>query len=193
MKLIWQTSFDILSLTCFVGFAWAIRHHFTGCDNDLRGSTGMRAISVLGALSMGLQLLAIATMTSPEIVWATSGTILYVASLAFFWWAISVTRQRRLTVAFSTDSPQLLLSTGPYQVVRHPFYVSYSLFWLAGIIATRQWWLMPTFIVMFTLYFRAAKAEELKFAASPLEAQYSRYRAGTGMFFPRLSLRFPGK
>ena len=154
---------------------------------------GMRLVSLLGLLFTALQLIAILTTSKAGIWSAITGAFLYGASLALFWWTIAATRQNRLTLAFSEDAPQHLLAAGPYKFVRHPFYAAYISFWLAGAIATMQWWLLFSVAVMSALYFRAARMEETKFAASNLNSDYARYREQTGMFFPKLFGGHSGK
>jgi protein-S-isoprenylcysteine O-methyltransferase Ste14 len=111
---------------------------------------------------------------------------LYLAAFAVWAWAIAASRRARLTLAFSRDLPEALLDHGPYRYVRHPFYTSYTLYWLAGILATLTWWVVLPSILAIGLYVLAARKEERKFAASGLADAYSAYRARTGMFFPSL-------
>ena len=84
---------------------------------------------------------------------------------------------------------------GPYRFVRHPFYCSYLLTWAAGVVASAQFWLLPTVAIMLIIYTRAAKLEEEKFTRSPLAETYKSYRTRTGLFLPNpikmLSLRRP--
>jgi protein-S-isoprenylcysteine O-methyltransferase Ste14 len=106
--------------------------------------------------------------------------------LMLFWWAIKTNRENRLSAAFSSDLPSQLVDRGPYRFIRHPFYTSYLLTWVAGIPASGQAWLLVTVAVMFTIYFKAARMEEEKFRRSDLSENYRRYASRTGMFFPRL-------
>jgi protein-S-isoprenylcysteine O-methyltransferase Ste14 len=73
---------------------------------------------------------------------------------------------------------------GPYGLVRHPFYCSYLLAWVAGVFASRQWWLAITPAIMLAIYWRAARWEENKFSNTPLAGQYAAYRAAVGMLMP---------
>jgi protein-S-isoprenylcysteine O-methyltransferase Ste14 len=58
--------------------------------------------------------------------------------------------------------------------------------WVAGVLATQQWWLLSTVAVMFWLYWSAALFEEDKFATGSLAREYAAYTATTGRFLPRL-------
>jgi protein-S-isoprenylcysteine O-methyltransferase Ste14 len=115
-----------------------------------------------------------------------AGLLLFVLSAALFTWTIRATRKTPPTLAFDTDEPSFLLNHGPYRYVRHPFYLSYLLFWTGTAFATPGLlpWLAP--VVMLIVYWNAAQREEAKFARSRLSNAYRTYRAKAGMFFPRL-------
>src|SRR5262249_12505301 len=137
MMVIWRIVFCLLAVMCFVSFAWAIAGHFIKSDGGTPGP--MRTLSVLGAVFTALQLFAIVRADGFHLVGSILGTGLYLASLSLFWWTVVTTRRTRLTLAFSSDKPRYLLRSGPYKFIRHPFYTSYTLFWLAGLVATRAW------------------------------------------------------
>jgi protein-S-isoprenylcysteine O-methyltransferase Ste14 len=110
---------------------------------------------------------------------------MYVAAIGLFWWAVRVNRTRPLAACFSTAGTPYLNTCGPYRLVRHPFYSSYLLAWLSGVIATEDWILLPTVMVMFTIYVNAALREEEEYERGPLAAEYRLYRSRTGQFFPK--------
>ena len=112
---------------------------------------------------------------------------IYALSLALLGWTVATTCRKGLTVAFTKDVPRHLVRNGPYRFIRHPFYVSYLLFWVASAIATTslQPWLVLA--VMSGLYFVAARTEERKFESSPLKNDYDRYRREVGMFLPGIA------
>jgi protein-S-isoprenylcysteine O-methyltransferase Ste14 len=117
---------------------------------------------------------------------AAIATTAYLLSAAIFWSAVRVCRGRSLSAIFTADVPQLVVDRGPYRVIRHPFYASYSLFWLAGWIGTGTPLAAIIAAVMATVYARAASLEEARFAASPLAVRYAGYKAATGFFVPRM-------
>lgn len=186
---IWRATLLLLSLTCFCSFAWAIKAHFVSS----RISVFMHLTAALGLVFASLQVFAIVDLPRLDTIQALVGTSLYVLSLALFWWTVGATRARRLSIAFSKDEPHYLLETGPYRFVRHPFYVAYSVFWIAGFAAVLRWYLIPSVVVMLALYFCAARMEEAKFQTSELRELYEGYRRNTGMFLPRLSVTRNGK
>lgn len=179
---IWRATLLLLSLTCFCSFAWAINAHFVSS----RMSVFMHSTAALGLVFASLQILAIFNVPSFDTIRVFVSASFYVVSLALFWWTVGVTRSRRLSIAFSKDKPHHLLQTGPYRFVRHPFYVAYSFFWIAGFVAALRWYLVPSVVVMPAFYFCAARMEEAKFHNSDLRELYERYCSNTGMFLPRL-------
>ena len=92
-----------------------------------------------------------------------------------FAWAIKSTYRRRLSVVYSTDIPTFILESGPFGVVRDPFYTSYILFWFSFVV------MQPALInglmalLLFGLYLNAALFEETKFARSALSSAYRDY------------------
>ncbi|WP_243367854.1 methyltransferase family protein [Microvirga solisilvae] len=168
-------------IIAFVSFAWAARSHFVDTQERSLGMRLVFAITPLGTL------LTVATYAYYPVGLAQCAVALclYAGSLALFWWAIRSTQaSHRLSVVFSTDSPEFLVTGGPYRYIRHPFYTSYLLFWSAGVAATGALWLAALMAVMGALYWSAAKAEERKFSHSELADSYAAYSARTRMFIP---------
>jgi protein-S-isoprenylcysteine O-methyltransferase Ste14 len=145
---------------------------------------GMKAIRYFSASFAVLHLVAILVAPAVPATQAILAGVLYLFALGLFWWAIRTNRTRHLSAAFSPDTPEHVVTTGPYRFVRHPFYSSYLLTWAAGVAAAGNLWLLPTFFVAFLLYQQAARTEEMKFSRSPLASLYRRYRETTGCFFP---------
>lgn len=109
------------------------------------------------------------------------------ASVLLFAWAARVNRERPLTLAFAEQVPQHIQTRGPYALVRHPFYASYILGFLGGLVAAGTPWLAPLVAIGIGNYWRAAALEERGFAASPLAAAHRAYSGRVGMFVPRLA------
>ena len=173
----------VLLVACFGSFAWAIRNHFV--FQEMNGL--MRMTAALGSIFGGLQAIAVFfAVNVPPIQFAISA-LLYVASILTFWWAVKVTRSQRLSIAFSRNVPCHIVQHGPYRIVRHPFYFSYALFWIAGVVAIPRWYLLPGVMAMFMCYFAAARIEEASYTNSALSDAYESYRSETGMFLPRLT------
>ena len=186
-----------LSAVCFVGFAWAIRGHF---QHHEKMPVGMRVVSLLSLAGFGWFLIArtraIPMHSTHWLYMDAASCVLFVVSLVVFWLSIGATRARPLTLAFAADVPTFLQRRGPYKFVRHPFYLSYLLFWLGTALASRSelHWIMPA--IMLPLYVEAARREEKKFIGSSLASAYNDYREQTGMLLPGHNLswaRFTGR
>ena len=74
-----------------------------------------------------------------------------------------------------------------FALVRHPCYVAFILVWVAGAVATLNWWVAASSAVMTTSYVMAARGEEAAFARTRWAMEYGVYRTHVGMFVPRLS------
>jgi protein-S-isoprenylcysteine O-methyltransferase Ste14 len=74
---------------------------------------------------------------------------------------------------------------GPFRYIRHPFYLSYCLTFLAGALSAAWWpaWLMA--FLMGVFYFSMALAEERHLLTAHADT-YARYRLATGAFIPRI-------
>jgi protein-S-isoprenylcysteine O-methyltransferase Ste14 len=169
-------------LICFAGFSWGVKGHFRSTGQM---PPGMRLISLLSLA--GFILFTARLAVQPLSTGADAALLLFAASLALFGWTIKATRQTPPTLAFATDQPDFLLKHGPYRFVRHPFYLSYMLFWIGTACATSALLGWATPLVMLALYQHAASREEQKFAASGLSSAYAAYRRSAGMFLPRLT------
>ena len=177
----WQWLSAILLASCMASFTWGMRKFFV----QPSGSTsGMKIISACGIVFAALHFVAIFLRDGVSAERAGMAALLYTWSMGLFWWAIHTNSATRLSAAFSDDIPVHLVKDGPYQFIRHPFYCSYMLAWVAGAIATARWWLIPSVVVMAVIYWRAAAGEEEKFSRSRLAAEYQQYRARTALLVP---------
>lgn len=170
-----------LSINCWVSFAWAIVRHFT---RPSRPSRLMQVVALCGMLFGGWQLWAVVETRGRGPVMTMTAVVFYVSSLGVYWWAVHSTRTARLPLAFSQARPGQLVMEGPYRWVRHPFYVSYLLYWVAGVFAAQAWPLLLSVIVMGTLYRRAASQEEAEMLQSDQADTYRDYAGRVGRFIP---------
>jgi protein-S-isoprenylcysteine O-methyltransferase Ste14 len=150
----------------------------------VRMTFGMKVITIAGTTFALLHFWAILTVRDLPISVVCIASALYGSASALFWWAVTANRARPLRACFSPNEQPHLNQLGPYRFVRHPFYCSYLLTWLAGILATRNPWLVPTVIIMLAIYMNAAIGEEEQFARSSLADEYKEYRSHTGRFLP---------
>ena len=147
-------------------------------------SLATRVLSVTAPIAALVQIGAMVTGAAPAIGSILTSIGLYCTSLAVFAAAIGALGKRRLTIAFAADRPTSLVENGIFSRIRHPFYTSYILVWLAGAVASPT---LPVIIVtalMAGQYLLAARAEGRKFAASDLAEDYRIYCRRAGMFWP---------
>lgn len=169
-----------LSVAFYLLHSWGALWHFRRVE---RVRAGLVALTIIWALAFAAQL---AGLWPNHELWAYAWTAVpvYAAAFGLWAWTIVATRSAQLTLAFSRDLPNALIDRGPYRYVRHPFYTSYTLYWLAGSLATLTWWVAAPSIMASIFYVVAARSEERKFAASRLAGAYADYRSRTGMFLP---------
>ena len=106
------------------------------------------------------------------------------ASISLFWWTIFTAR--KLDFAFSKNVGDLL-TTGPFALVRHPFYVSYILLWTSTTIVFNSAFLWLTLLYLVTFYFMSARGEEEVILNSKHSKEYLEYRKRAGMFLPKIT------
>lgn len=104
-------------------------------------------------------------------------------SLSIFWWAVNTAKG--LDFAFSAHIEKLL-TVGPYAIVRHPFYLSYTIGWMTSSFLFNNSILWITLGYMMAYYYLAAKSEEEAILASEYSEEYRLYSQNTGMFLPRI-------
>ncbi len=173
----------LAATACVAAFTVAVMVHFR-IDSGPR--IGMRVVAVATALGYVI-------FTASVLILGQGGAwplaiVLFGLSGALFAASVAATRDSRLTLAYTEDTPAFLLSQGPYGLVRHPFYASYLLFWLGTALAqsTVVYWIVPAF--MAGLYVDAARREERKFRNSPFAHHYAQYCKKVGMIWPRFGL-----
>ena len=189
---VWQSTCAMLLLACLSSFVWGMRRFFI---RPAGSNTGMQVTKICGLLFSVLHFALIVSqgVTPPAGGFAIMAlyvvaTMLYASSLFLFWWSVYTNRAKPLSAVFSPDLPMHFVSHGPYAWIRHPFYTSYLLTWLAGVVATGHLWLLSTVLVMVTIYWRAALLEEKKFFQTALASLYAGYKSRTGLFAPSLGV-----
>ena len=180
----------LLGIVCCLSFIWAVRWHFVQ-HSGMRA--GMRILSLFTLFGFSWFLYSSVrhlggamrpVRNGSDLPTYLAATVLTIVSLCLFWWSVATTRVQPLTLAFALDAPAYVQVRGPYAYVRHPFYSSYVMFWLATAVAERNLLGWTILLVMTVSYSKAAKREERKFASSSLAATYNDYRGRTGMLIP---------
>lgn len=178
---IWKTVTFLFFLATFASFTWAIPAFFRQLHTQ---PLGLRLIKYVGAamlaLSCGVHLTAEDVPAAPQYV----GAGLFALALALFWATIHVHRRRPPYLAYSPFAPEHIVETGPYRLIRHPFYASYTLGWIANLTISASPILIVPLICMGALYVSAARLEERQFLSSALAQRYAAYMRRTRMFIP---------
>ena len=118
--------------------------------------------------------------------WAIAGIGLYVAATLLFLSAIEAARRVHLPRAFVEDpKPRALITSGPFRLVRHPFYLAYGLAWLAAPVATWGPVISLIALIQIVTFVVAARREERQLEELFGEG-YRAYKRKTGMFLPYL-------
>lgn len=180
-----QTFMDIcvvsLAWIMIASFAWSMKNHFVAGTFPL----GARLVSI-AFFMCALALTWTLFVADQPMTFLVAGLGLQAASCGLFWWAIVASRSARLRYVFDEGKPASLVTDGPYGRIRHPFYTSYMLFWIGWSLASASPWAIAIVAYFAFAYTAAAREEEQNFARSPLADEYSRYRAMTGRFLPRM-------
>jgi protein-S-isoprenylcysteine O-methyltransferase Ste14 len=160
----------------FAVFAQAIRSFFAR-PSGMPGR--MVALSIAGTAGALVHIGSLALMPPVAAGWQIVALAGYATSFALFTWARRTVRQEPLPIAFSGPaSSGLVVTTGPFALMRHPFYTAYGLTWLAGVAGS---WSMAAAIVasgLLLTYRRVARLEEAELAASDFGDAYRTYAAG---------------
>jgi protein-S-isoprenylcysteine O-methyltransferase Ste14 len=118
--------------------------------------------------------------------WAIAGIAMYIAASLLFLSAVDAARRVPLPRAFVDDPmPAGLITRGPFLFIRHPFYVAYTLAWLAAPVATHAPVITVLALIAVAAYIVAARREERQLEERFGEA-YRAYRLGTGYVLPPL-------
>ena len=169
----------LFSVFSFASFSWGVFFHFA--SESVPGK--MRLVS---NISIFLFVLLIGTilMTDVNSVKLAMGIGINLVASGLFYWAVWHSRRQRLSLAFDTDLPHFIITSGPYRIVRHPFYTSYLIFWFGMALTLDSTYLAVGAAILLALYVQAAKSEEEKFKNTFISADYQHYAKKTGFFFP---------
>ena len=92
---------------------------------------------------------------------------------------------KTLDFAFSNEVGSIV-TTGPFKIVRHPFYTSYMLAWFASSFLFNSLLLWITLLYLVAFYYLSAKKEEGVILKSVYSKEYENYVRNVGMFLPRI-------
>jgi protein-S-isoprenylcysteine O-methyltransferase Ste14 len=83
------------------------------------------------------------------------------------------------------DSPRYLVTHGAYRWIRHPFYASFLLAFLAAFVTLPHWVTLVALVYAFVALNLTAAGEEQRLSRSDFGPEYRLYIQRTGRFLPR--------
>jgi protein-S-isoprenylcysteine O-methyltransferase Ste14 len=147
----------------------------------------LRAVQDLGIGAAVMHFGAIVIRGSAGPNWAIAGITMYVVATMLFLSALEAARRVPLPRTMVDDPlPDALVTGGPFAVIRHPFYLAYSIAWLAAPVATHGPMIAIIAVLAIALYVVSARREDRRLDARFGEA-YRIYKQHTGSILPSLS------
>jgi len=120
---------------------------------------------------------------------AVCGAILALGSLILYEWTRRKVIDRNFYVALSGEVPGAVCEEGPYRYVRHPFYLSYMVAFVAVAVGFPSPIVSGVSLLNIGLFVYLALDDERVLLVSSLGATYVAYRGRVGMFVPRITAR----
>lgn len=117
---------------------------------------------------------------------AVCGAILALGSLMLYEWTRRTVIDRNFYIGLSGEVPGAVCDTGPYRHVRHPFYLSYMVAFVAVAVAFPSPIVSGVCVLNMGLFVYMAFDDERVLLASAMAADYESYKMRVGMFLPRL-------
>jgi protein-S-isoprenylcysteine O-methyltransferase Ste14 len=171
----------ITALAAHFSFIWGAIKFFK--VDDTGAKLGKKIISTVGSIFVLTHLYFIVVFPNDNHLRLLIAISLYLTAITIFWITVKTYNQKRPSFAYSNELPISINTQGTYKIIRHPFYTSYTLAWLAGSIGTSDW-LLITLAIMFGIYYVSAKKEEVILSTGNNAELYRDYRRKTSMFIP---------
>ncbi len=143
--------------------------------------------TLLVTLQFGL-LLLLAWMASPRVAdgpISAIAIVLALASIALVVWTFRHNRPGNFNIRPTPRQGGQLITSGPYQYVRHPMYSAVLLFCGGFVFCPLTWWKVVLWLVLCGVVTEKSRMEE-KFLQQRFAA-YASYLKRTGRFFPKLN------
>ena len=146
--------------------------------------------AVLGQISFLSGMACVLAMGLFYVLWippAVCGVLLAVCSLALYEWSRRTVIDRNFYVGLSGEVPHAVCEAGPYRFVRHPFYLSYMVAFMAVAVAFPSFIVSGVCLINVGLFVYMTLDDEKVLLTSAIAADYARYQSRVGMFLPRFS------
>lgn len=167
-----RTALTAVALASFAAYYAAIGRLFSKPEGM---PPGMRLVLWSGTTSAVTHIAGLSLSALRPVICQVTALAIDVCGLALFLWAWQATKRNPLPIAFSQSVPHDVFCTGPYSLIRHPFYTAYAMTWIAGVVATTHWVLAVSALWMICLYVVTARREERRLLGSHLGQGYRRY------------------
>jgi protein-S-isoprenylcysteine O-methyltransferase Ste14 len=118
---------------------------------------------------------------------AVCGAVLALGSLVLYEWTRRTVVDRNFYVALAGAVPGAVCEEGPYRYVRHPFYLSYMVAFVAAAVAFPSFIVSGVCLLNIGLFVYMALDDERVLLASAMAADYNSYKIRVGMFLPRFT------
>jgi protein-S-isoprenylcysteine O-methyltransferase Ste14 len=115
-----------LNILFVAAISTASYNHFDRRHAEPMGATFLSFATLLGTLG---NILVWLFLVPPDPVGATVAVVMAALAGALFAFAVTESRGGGLLLAFSPRTPPEIIERGIYAHVRHPFYLSYIVFW----------------------------------------------------------------
>lgn len=153
---------------------------------DSRNNPRIRALQDVGVAFAVVHFFGLILLGSAGPPWAVAGIVMYVLAALLFLSALESARRVQLPRTLVDDPmPTALITTGPFAFVRHPFYLAYSLAWMAAPVATHGPMITLFGVAAVATYIVAARREERQLEAHFGDA-YRAYRSKAGLLLPSI-------
>jgi len=194
MQVLPQTPLDwvllAVALATAIIIAVAVQDFFVDARTNSPRVRAMQDVGVAFAVS---HFGAIVLRGSAGPNWAIAGIAMYVAATLLFLSALEAARRVPLPRTLVDDPmPKALITNGPFALIRHPFYLAYSLAWLAAPVATHGPLIAVFAVIAITAYVVAARREE-RLLEDRFGEAYRTYKLGTGRLLPPVARLFAGR
>lgn len=173
----------LYSLT-IVSLVWARFRFFEFRSEDHQDKRVAWIYDPLAGLHIVVSYYFFLTVTSMPILKAVFSILALMTGELLF--VCSVRTAKHLNFAQSSNSSSLV-ENGPFSVVRHSLYLSYSLIWLSSTLLFNSALLWITLGSLIAFYIFSAKREEQAILSSRYSREYMNYKNRVGMFLPRIS------
>jgi protein-S-isoprenylcysteine O-methyltransferase Ste14 len=115
-----------------------------------------------------------------------TGLVFYALGMGLFTWSMASNPFFSGTVRIQMDRDHIVATSGPYQYVRHPGYIGYTIAWIATALALGSLWsLIPAILIVISIIIRTALEDKTLQQKLPGYKEYAedvRYRLIPGVW-----------